>query len=107
MRLAEENNAFNYSHITFTASYKDIDEQYRFIINKLLIKLNAFIAKKSASIDVYYVEISNECPFPTLHFVVKCNITNQEVDAYLDCWTNEIKRLFNNDHSEYLDELGL
>jgi len=95
MILAEENNLFSYSNITFTASYNDIDEQYRFVINRLLIKLNAFIAKKFASIDVYYVEISNECPFPILHFVIKGNVTNNEVEAYLDGWTSEIKRLVN------------
>jgi hypothetical protein len=95
MILAEENNAFSYSHITCTANYKDIDEQYRFIINRLLIKLNAFIAKKSASIDIYYIEISNKSPFPTLHFVIKGSISNEELDNYLYSWTIEFKKLLN------------
>jgi len=93
MTIADEDNLFNYSNITFTASYKDIDEQYRFIINRLLIKLNAFIAKKSSSIDVYYVELPGECLFPILHFVISGNISNQELDAYLDCWTDELKKI--------------
>ena len=88
-----------YAHVAicikskFNASYKDIDEQYRFVINRLLIRLNAFIAKKYSSIDVYYIENSGEYLFPTLHFVTKGNITNKELDAYLDCWTYEIKKL--------------
>ncbi len=65
MTLADEDNLFTYSNITFTASYKDIDEQYRFIINRLLIKLNAFIVTKSSSIDVYNVETSGERLIPT------------------------------------------
>lgn len=92
MTLADEDNLFNYSHITFTASHKNIDEQYRFIINRLLIKLNTFIAKRSSSIDIYYVEISGECLFPIFHFVIKSSISNQELNTYLDCWTNELKK---------------
>ncbi len=93
MTLADEDNLFNYSNITFTASYKDIDEQYRFIINRLLIKLNAFIVTKSSSIDVYNVETSGERLIPTLHFVVEGKISNQELDAYLDYWTSEFKKI--------------
>jgi hypothetical protein len=89
-----EDSLFNYSNITFTASYKDIDEQYHFIINRLLIELNAFMAKKSSFIDVYYIEISEEAQFPTLHFVIEGSISNQELDAYLNFWTNTIKKLF-------------
>jgi hypothetical protein len=93
MTLANEDNLFNYSNITFTASYREIDEKYRFIINRLLIKLNTFIAKKSSSIDVYYVETSDDCLIPTLHFVIKGTISNQELDAYLAYWTIEFKRI--------------
>jgi len=93
MTLTDEDSLFNYSNITFTASYKDIDEQYRFVIHRLLIRLNTFIAKKYSSIDVYYIENSGECLFPTLHFVIKGNISKKELDAYLDCWTYEIKKL--------------
>ena len=93
MPLVDKDKPLNYSNITFTASYKDIDEQYRFIINRLLIKLNAFIVTKSSSIDVYNVEISGEHLIPTLHFVVKGKISNQDLDAYLDYWTSEFKKV--------------
>jgi len=93
MTLTNEDNLFNYSHIIFTANCEDINEQYRFIINRLLIKLNAFIATRSSSIDVYYIENSDDSLIPTLHFVIKGKISNQELDDYLDCWTNELKKI--------------
>jgi hypothetical protein len=93
MNVADEDNLFNYSNITFSASYNDISERYLFIINRLLIKLNKFIATKSSSIDVYHVEISGELLPPILHFVVKGKISNRELDAHLDYWTTEIKKI--------------
>jgi hypothetical protein len=91
--LANEDNLFNYSNITFTVSYKDINEQYYFIINRLLIKLKALIITKSSSIDIYNVETSGELLIPILHFVVKGKISNQDLDAYLDYWTTEFKKI--------------
>lgn len=93
MNVADEDCLFNHSNITFTASYKDINERYFFIINRLLIRLNAFIATKSSSIDVYHVEISGEFVPPTLHLVIKGKISNLELDAYLDYWATEFKKI--------------
>lgn len=93
MTLTAENGLFNYSNITFTADYEDIDAQYRFIINRLLMKLNALMTQKSAFIDVYYVDVGPISNIPTLHFVIKGNISNQELDSYLESWTTEFKKL--------------
>jgi len=93
MTLTAENGLFNYSNITFTADYEDIDAQYRFIINRLLMKLNALMTQKSAFIDVYYVDLCPVSNIPTLHFVIKENISNQELDSYLESWTTEFKKL--------------
>tara|TARA_R110001583_G_scaffold182901_1_gene341037 strand:- start:2968 stop:3252 length:285 start_codon:yes stop_codon:yes gene_type:complete len=93
MNVIDSGKLFNYSNIKFTASYNDINERYLFIINRLLIKLNAFIAKKSSSVEVYHVEISGECLPPILHLVIKGKISNRELDAYLDYWTSEFKKI--------------
>lgn len=94
MTISTEAGLFNYSNITFTADYEDISAQYRFIINKLLIKLNTLMIQKSAFIDVYYVDVCPVSSIPTLHFVIKGNISNQELDTYLDHWSVEFEKLF-------------
>jgi hypothetical protein len=94
MTITTENGLFNYSNITFSADYESISAQYRFIVNRLLIKLNTLMIKKSAFIDVYYVDVCPVSSIPTLHFVVKENISNQELDTYLAPWSAEFEKLF-------------
>lgn len=94
MTITTKNGLFNYSNITFTADYEDVGAQYHFIINRLLMKLNTLMTQKSAFIDVYYVDVYPVSSIPTLHFVIKGNITNQELDNYLDPWSVEFKKLF-------------
>lgn len=94
MTITTEGDLFNYSNITFTADYEDISAQYRFIINRLLKELNTLMIQKSVFIDVYYVDICPVSNIPTLHLVVKGNISNQELDTYLGPWNVEFKKLF-------------
>ncbi|MCJ8321286.1 MAG: hypothetical protein MJK12_16725 [Colwellia sp.] len=94
MTITTEGDLFNYSNITFTADYEDISAQYRFIINRLLKKLNTLMTQKSAFIDVYYIDVCPVSNIPTLHLVVKGNISNQELDTYLEPWNVEFKKLF-------------
>jgi len=92
--MKDDNNLFHYSNISFTADREDIVVQYCFVINRLLMKLNTFMAQKSAFIDIYYVDVCSVSNIPTLHFVVKGNISNQELDTYLAPWTEEFNKLF-------------
>jgi len=92
--MTNENGLFNYSNITFTADHEDIDVQYCFVINRLLMKLNTFMAQRSAFTDIYYVDVCPVSNIPTLHFVVKGNISNLELDTYLASWTEEFNKLF-------------
>jgi hypothetical protein len=94
MTIATKNGLYNYSNITFTADYKDVGAQYHFIINRLLVELNTLMTQKSAFIDVYYVDVCPVSSIPTLHFVIKGNISNQELDTYLEPWNVEFKKLF-------------
>ncbi len=94
MTITTEDGLFNYSNITFTAGYEGISAQYRFIINRLLMKLNTLMTQKSAFIDVYYIDVCPVSNIPTLHLVVKGNISNQELDTYLEPWNVEFKKLF-------------
>ena len=92
--MKTKNGLFNYSNITFTADYEDVGGQYYFIINRLLVELNTLMTEKSAFIDIYYVDVCPISNIPTLHFVIKGNISNQELDAYLEPWAVEFKKLF-------------
>lgn len=94
MTMKTKNGLFNYSNITFTADYEDVGGQYYFIINRLLVELNTLMTEKSAFIDIYYVDVCPISNIPTLHFVIKGNISNQELDAYLEPWAVEFKKLF-------------
>jgi hypothetical protein len=93
MTIATEDGLYNYSNITFTADQESISAQYRFIVNRLLIKLNTLMIKKSAFIDVYYVDVCPVTSIPTIHFVIKGDVSNQELDAYLDPWPVEFEKL--------------
>ena len=93
MTLTTKDKLFNYSNITFTTCDEGIAGQYYFIINRLLMELNIFLAKKSAFIDLYHVDVCPISNIPTLHFVIERNISNKELDAYLELWTLEFKKL--------------
>jgi len=93
MTLPNKDELFNYSNISFTACYEDNVGQYYFIINRLLMELNMFLTKKSAFIDLYHVDVCPISNIPTLHFVIERNISNKELDAYLDFWTLEFKKV--------------
>ena len=93
MTITTEDGPYNYSNITFTADSGDISAQYRFIINRLLKKLNTLMIQKSAFIDVYYLDVCPVSSIPTLHFVIKGDVSNQELDAYLDPWPVEFEKL--------------
>jgi hypothetical protein len=94
MTIATEDGLYNYSNITFTADQESISAEYRFIVNRLLIKLNTLMIKKSAFIDVYYVDVCPVSNIPTLHFVIQGNISNQDLETYLEPWAVEFKKLF-------------
>ena len=89
-----DNAPFNYSNVTFTAEYKNIDAQYCFVLNRLLIELNKFLTQKPAFVEIYYVDVCPISNIPTLHFVVKGNISNRELDTYLELWSVEFAKLF-------------
>jgi hypothetical protein len=91
--MTTKNGLFNYSNITFTADYEDVGGQYYFIINRLLMNLNRLMILKSTSIDVYYIDVCPVSNIPTLHFVSKGSISNEELDTYLDDWVKELYKL--------------
>lgn len=93
MTMKIKNGLFNYSNITFTADYEDVGGQYYFIINRLLVELNTLMTEKSAFIDIYYVDVCPISNIPTLHFVSKGSISNEELDTYLDDWVKELYKL--------------
>lgn len=91
--MTTKNGLFNYSNIQFTADYEDIGGQYYFIINRLLMSINRLMILKSASIDVYYIDVCPISNIPTLHFVSKGSVSNEELDTYLEPWAMEFKKL--------------
>jgi hypothetical protein len=91
--MKTKNGLFNYSNITFTADYEDVGCQYYFIINRLLVELNTLMTEKSTFIDVYYVDVCPVSNIPTLHFVSKGSISNEELDTYLDDWVKKLYKL--------------
>ncbi len=46
------------------------------------MELNIFLAKKSAFIDLYHVDVCPISNIPTVDFVIERNISNKELDAY-------------------------
>jgi len=94
MTIKTDNGLFNYSNITFTAEYKNIEVQYCFVINRLLMQLNIFLVQKPAFVEIYYVDVCPTSNIPTLHFVVKGNISYRELDTYLELWPVEFAKLF-------------
>jgi hypothetical protein len=93
MIMTTKNGLFNYSNIRFTADYEDIGGQYYFIINRLLMSLNRLMIQKSASIDVYYIDVCPVSNIPTLHFISKGSISHEEFDTYLDDWVEELYKI--------------
>ena len=91
--MTTKNGLFNYSNIQFTADYEDIGGQYYFIINRLLMSINRLMILKSASIDVYYIDVCPISNIPTLHFVSKGSVSNEELDTHLEPWAMEFKKL--------------